>query len=78
MRIITAIQKIITAPGERWILEPASSLNLVSPPPLEGIDILLSAMVFISAPLLYTFRSFGKNDSHDLFPAGAKFHELSQ
>ncbi len=42
--MIMAIQKITTAPGERCIFEPESSLNLVNPPPPEGIDILLSAM----------------------------------
>ena len=45
MMMITAKQKIITAPGESSTFEPESSLNLVNPPPPEGIDILLSAMV---------------------------------
>jgi len=44
MMMIMTIQKMTTAPGERCILEPESSLNLVNPPPLEGMDILLSAI----------------------------------
>ena len=44
MMVIMAIQKMTTAPGERCILEPESSLNLVNPPPLEGMVILLSAI----------------------------------
>ncbi len=44
MIMMIAMQKMTTAPGERCILVSESSLNLVNPPPLEGRDILLSAI----------------------------------
>ena len=52
--MITARQNIMTAPGDRCIFVPESSLNLVNPPCPEGIVILLSAIkVYFKTSIIY-------------------------
>ncbi len=54
MMMTTTMQKMMTAPGDSFILVSESSLNLVNPPPLEGMCILSSAMgVYFKMSIIY-------------------------